>query len=219
MLFDEQELKELDRIAVKNTVQQEKLVKKPSPLIKQWIGINYVGQIFVMKKPKEKGILTILEVESMDIVNEVLSAVKQAKGNSLYSHGNHYIPNWKNTGMASGFSSSNLIQANSWLAKVISALGYGKRNTYTIVNEPSDVMAKLQTLKGQTPEQLKKSNHELTEFMKTLDEEKKRKQEEEQMRMEAEVEKMKAKQAETLADLNEQQLYQQHRRSFEYGGV
>lgn len=200
MLFDEEELKELDKVAVKKPIQKDQLVKKPAPLIKHWIGISSIGQVTVMNKAKMKGILTILEVESMDIANEVLAAVKQTKGTSLYSHGNHFIPNWKNTGMTSGFSTINLVQANFWLSKVITALGYEKRNTYVIVNEPSDVSAKLRALKGLTPEQIKKNNDELSELMRSFEAEKQRKQEEEDMRMEAEIAKMRERQNEVLAE-------------------
>lgn len=170
MLFQEEELKKLDKLATKNADQTQNLAKKPAPLIKHWIGVDQVGIIHVTKKAKTKGILTILEVESLDMVNLVLSAVKQAKGTSLYSHGNFYIPNWKNSGVVSGFSPSNLIQLDLWLSKVISSIGYEKRNSFAIVNEPSEVREKIQKLKGLTPERIEKERRELDEFLKSLNE-------------------------------------------------
>lgn len=215
MLFDEAELQELDKVAVKNTVAKDEISQKPAPLITHWIGIDSVGNITLLKTPKQKGILTILEVESMDIANHVFSAVKNSKRTTLYSKGNHVIPNWKNVGMSSGFSANNMIQANVWLSKVISELGYEKRNTYKIINEPSDVIKKITDLRGYTPEWHAEVKNEVKDAMRLVESEQKQKQLEQDQALQKSLEKMQERRDQHMVDLEEQQNYLNHRRNFD----
>lgn len=213
MLFEETELRELDKVGVKNNTAKDQLKKKPAPLIKHWIGINNVGYILVLKKPKEKEVLTILEVESMDIANEVLSAVKNTQSEKLYSKGNFQIPNWKTVGFHIGFSPLNLIQLNVWLSKVITALGYEKRNTYSIINEPSDLIKKINEKRGITPESIAKQQQEINAFVESLNDDLKRKALDEDQAQERELEKMKQRHNQIQTDHAEQLAYQQSRRN------
>lgn len=213
MLFDETELQELDKVAVKKTVAKEHLAPKPAPLITHWIGIDSVGNITLLKTPKQKGVLTILEVESMDIANQIFSAVKNSKSTTLYSKGNHVIPNWKNVGMSSGFSANNMIQANVWLSKVISELGYEKRNTYKIINEPSDVIKKITNIRGYTPEWHAEVQNEVEEAMRLVENEQKQKQLEQDQALQKNLAKMQERRDQHMADLEQQQTYLNHRRN------
>lgn len=213
MLFDEAELRELDKVAVKNNTDKDQLKKKPAPLVKHWIGINNVGYILVLKKPKETEILTILEVESIDIANEVLSAVKNTQSEKLYSKGNFQIPNWKTVGFHIGFSPLNLIQLNVWLSKVITALGYEKRNSYSIINEPSDLIKKINEKRGITPESIAKEQQEINAFVDSLNDDRKRKMAEEEQAQKAEQEKIQQRHDQIKAEREEQLAYQQSRRN------
>ena len=213
MLFDEAELLTLDQVAVKNTTDKEKLKQKPAPLIDHWIGVDVVGNIHVLKKPKEQGVLTILKAQSMDTVNEVLSAVKNTQSDKLYSKGNFKIPNWKTVGPHIGFTCHNMIQLNVWLSKVITVLGYEKRESYSIVNDPSDVIDRINKKRGITPESLAKEQEEINAFLDSLNEDRKRKLVEDEQAQKAEQEKIQQRYEQIKAEQEEQLAYQQNRRN------
>lgn len=184
MLFDEAELQELDKIQTPRAVDLSTIAKKPPPKIKHWISVGSNGMLTILKAYNRQinKDFVFIETESKEAAQAILDAVPSAKGTSLYSKGNYYIPKWDNTTADSGWSVKNFQLCNAWLTKMITALGYEGSKTYKILREPSDVVKKIIT-NPETIAKSKKSQEFVSNVMKKMDELIAQKRQEEDERM------------------------------------